>query len=70
MTNTIANGRDDSGNPLVPGFYVVYYAEDCENNPLGAIGAIQCGEIAEYDGETFWGELGEPIYADYAHRQI
>ena len=58
MANTIANGRDDNGDPLEAGFYVVYCA--------GASGAIQCGEIAEYDGETFWGESGEPIDADYA----
>ena len=73
MTNTIANGRDDNGNPLEAGFYVVYYEEDCE--PLGFSRTIQCGEIAEYDGETFWGEtfwgeLGELIDPDYAHRLI
>ena len=74
MTNTIANGYDDNGNPLEAGFYVVYY-EDCKRHPLGVSGAIQCGEIAEYDGvtfwgETFWGESGELIDPDYAHKLI
>ena len=73
--NMIGNGLDDAGNALKHGkTYALYTFADCSNNPDGYLGAIQCGELGEYDDTEgmFLDARGEPIDSmpEFAHLQI